>query len=234
MRALLLLLLIPIAAVAQLQLYVAPPNSEILLGGSYDQGSVAAGDILETRFRVRNNGRSPATVTSVSVGGAGFSMPTPASLPYVLAAGLNYDFVVRFQARDQGTYSANLAVNGISVLLRATALAAAVVRANGNPVNAGSNIDFGRVERAAWARSCLNWRTLRVKRWPFDRFNSAGRRSVRTIFPCPLTSPAARHSCLRFDSSQKPPACSRVRSWSTAANSGSPARRQSRRSHVLQ
>jgi len=144
-----LLLLIPAAAVAQLQLYVAPPNTEILLSGFYDLGSAPIGDVLPTRFRVRNTGTSSATVTNIRVAGTGFSIPTPASLPYVIAPGLNLDFTVRFQARDHGAYSANLTVNGMTVLLRATALPGAVVRANGASVIAGSSIDFGRVERGS-------------------------------------------------------------------------------------
>jgi hypothetical protein len=144
---LVLLLLVPLAAIAQLHLYVAPPNNEILLAGFYDLGSVPLGDTLQTRFRVRNHGTASATVTNISVAGTGFSIPTPASLPYLIAPGLNLDFTVRFQAREHGTYSANLTVNNTTVLLRATALAGATVRANGASIAAGASIDFGRVER---------------------------------------------------------------------------------------
>jgi hypothetical protein len=148
-RVVLILSLLAPAAFAQLRLYVAPPNSEIPISGVYEQGTVAAGDTLETRFRVRNHGISAVTITSLGVAGSGFSIANQPSLPHTLAPGLNADFVVRFHARDYGTYSANLSVNGISVLLRAASLAAVMVRSNGNPISAGASIDFGRAERGS-------------------------------------------------------------------------------------
>jgi hypothetical protein len=154
-RAILLLGLLPLSVLAQLRIYVAPPNSESPVSSLHDLGSVAAGDALETRFRVRNHGVAAIPVTSLSVAGTGFSLAGQPSLPYVLAPGLNLDFTVRFQARDHGSYSANLAVNGTSVLLRASALAAAVIRLNGNTVTAGSSVDFGRVERGSAGRVVL-------------------------------------------------------------------------------
>src|SRR5687767_2656623 len=113
-RILLLLALLPPACFSQLKIYLAPasaPGTETLVPAIHDLGSVAAGDTLETRFRVRNHGATAATITSLSVGGSGFSIAGQPSLPYTLAPGLNLDFTVRFQARDFGAYSANLAVN---------------------------------------------------------------------------------------------------------------------------
>ena len=72
------------------------------------------------------------------------------SLPYTVAPGLNMDFTVRFQVNDYGSYSANLSVNGISLLIRATAIAGVAVKANGSSVAAGASIDFGRAERGSF------------------------------------------------------------------------------------
>jgi hypothetical protein len=143
--------LLPAIASAQLQLYVAPSNSETAVSGVYDLGSAPVGDALETRFRVRNHGVAPVTVTIMGVAGTGFSMKGQPSLPYILATGLNLDFTIRFQARDSGSYSANLSINGTSVLLRASAAAAASIRAAGQPIAAGASVDFGRVERGTSA-----------------------------------------------------------------------------------
>ena len=151
-RFLPLLLLLPAACIAQLRIYMAPqsaPGTETLVPAIHDLGSVAAGDTLETRFRVRNHGVTAASITSLNVAGSGFSVAGQPSLPYTLPPGLNLDLTVRFQARDFGAYSANLSVNGSIVLLRASASAAAVIRANGQQLTAGSSIDFGRVERDA-------------------------------------------------------------------------------------
>jgi hypothetical protein len=146
-RILLLLAALPFVAPAQLQLYVAPPNSETALTSFYDQGTVATGDSLDTRYRVRNHGVSAVTITKLGVAGAGFKLIAQPSLPYTIAPGLNLDFTVRFQASEYGSYSANLSVNSISLLVRATALAGVTVKANGSVVSAGASIDLGRAER---------------------------------------------------------------------------------------
>ncbi|MEJ7608234.1 MAG: hypothetical protein WKF37_18690 [Bryobacteraceae bacterium] len=57
------------------------------------------------------------------------------------------DFTVRFSPANFGAYSANLSVNGIALLVRASSSAGAILEANGAAVNSGETVDFGRVER---------------------------------------------------------------------------------------
>ncbi len=60
---------------------------------------------------VTNAGNHPATVSSFSVSGVGFSTPTPPALPIALAAGQSQRFEVRFAPVSTGTVTGTLAVN---------------------------------------------------------------------------------------------------------------------------
>lgn len=146
-----LLLALPALAAAQLQIYVAPPNTETPVAGLYDVGTISVGDSLSTRFRLRNNSNVAVTLQTLHVAGRAFAMSGQPSLPYTVAPGLNVDFTIRFQPPDYGSYSANIAFNGSGLLLRGSGTAAAVVRAAGEPIAAGASLDFGRVERGAAA-----------------------------------------------------------------------------------
>ncbi|MGH9663627.1 MAG: choice-of-anchor D domain-containing protein, partial [Bryobacteraceae bacterium] len=68
--------------------------------------------------------------------------------PYIVAPSNFLEFRVRFAPQSVGSYSANLAVDGISVIVLGTANAAPAltVSQNGAPLTAGSTIDFGRVQ----------------------------------------------------------------------------------------
>ena len=141
-------LLGPGLLLGQLQLHVAPQNgTEMAVTGVQELGSVAVSDALDTRFRIRNLGSAPVTLTSLSVRGSGFSMFGQPSLPHTVAPGLNVDFTIRFLVQTFGAYSANLSVNGTSILLRASAAGGAAVSLDGTRLAAGSTVDFGRVER---------------------------------------------------------------------------------------
>jgi hypothetical protein len=70
-------------------------------------------------------------------------------LPHLLAPGLNMDFTVRFSPRDYGSYSANLNVNGIGLLLTGSSTAAPVLSMNGTQLPSGSSVDLGLAERGS-------------------------------------------------------------------------------------
>jgi hypothetical protein len=57
------------------------------------------------------------------------------------------DFTVRFAPADYGSYSANLTVNGTSVLLTGSSMAAAIVSSGGVRLTSGSTTDMGLAER---------------------------------------------------------------------------------------
>lgn len=150
-RLLLLLVATPIFLAAQLKLYVGPSSDQNAVGTVYDMGSTPAGEKIETRFQVRNTGATSVNITPMFVQGEGFTMVNKPSLPYVIAPGSNLDFTIRFQPRDYGTFSANLTLNGISVLLRGSAFAGAVVRVGDTSLTSGDTVDFGHIERGQTA-----------------------------------------------------------------------------------
>jgi hypothetical protein len=146
-------LLLPLSALAQLQLYVAPPGAtETAFPGVYDMGTVAVADSLDARFRIRNTGPTTVTLTYLYCAGAGFTMTGAPSMPFVVAPGVNVDFTIRFAPGNSGVYSANLQINGTGYLLRGTALAGVTLRQGSEDVATGASLDLGRVERGESAK----------------------------------------------------------------------------------
>jgi hypothetical protein len=148
MRALALFCLSTACAIAQMQLLlVDAPGSEKPVAAFHQIGSVPVGERLDTILRVRNTSQAVLTIRTLTLGGAGFTIFGQPSLPHVVAPGLNMDFTVRFAPGDYGSYSANLTVNGTSVLLSGSSTAAPVLSAGGVRVPSGSAIDLGLTER---------------------------------------------------------------------------------------
>lgn len=148
MRLLASLLLIASAAFAQMQLLVVnAPGQEKPVATVYSLGSAPVGDRLDTVFRVRNTSQAALTIRTLTLGGSGFTMFGQPSLPHILAPGLNMDLTVRFSPRDYGSYSANLSVNGMGLLLTGTSTAAPLLSVDGTQLPSGSAIDLGLAER---------------------------------------------------------------------------------------
>src|SRR5579884_2081381 len=114
-----LLMLAPLALQAQLALYVVNGGTETAAGPTYNVGTIASGDSRDTRFRARNSGSAPVTITQLAVSGAGFSIVQTPSTPFVIAGGSFQDIYVHFTGTLAASYSANFQVNNISVLLTA-------------------------------------------------------------------------------------------------------------------
>jgi hypothetical protein len=129
------------------QLVLSTVNPETPLGPSLDFGKIAAGDTKDVRVRARNNGAGPIPVTTLTIGGAGFSLPDKPSLPYSVAPGTFLDFTVHFTGSTIASYSANLQVNSTSVLLLASVAASATLVAGTGCTgpDSASVIDFGAV-----------------------------------------------------------------------------------------
>lgn len=137
-------------ALGQMQfLVVDAPGSEKPVSTMVQVGAAPVGDRVDTVFRVRNTSQAQLVIRTLTVGGAGFSMFGQPSLPHTLAPGLNMDFTVRFAPKDYGSYSANLSVNGVGVLLAGSSTAAPVLSSDGTQLPAGSSIDLGLAERGA-------------------------------------------------------------------------------------
>jgi Abnormal spindle-like microcephaly-assoc'd, ASPM-SPD-2-Hydin len=113
--ALLFLLAAPIA-LAQFDL-VLPDGTPV--PSLYDLGQVPSGESTATHFRLRNTSASPATLTTLGVAGAGFTLTAP-SVPIGIPAQGAIDLTVTFSAAGTGGYSAVLHADGISILLTAT------------------------------------------------------------------------------------------------------------------
>ncbi|MBC7925383.1 MAG: choice-of-anchor D domain-containing protein [Bryobacteraceae bacterium] len=153
---LLLALLLPAIASAQLQLFLAPTGGEEkLVNAIHDMGSVAVAESSSVRFRLRNQGQSAVTLTALYAAGSGFNMTGAPTVPFLVAAGMNVDFTIRFSPPNAGSYSANLQVNGTGYILRGTGLGGATLRQGGQDLLPDSAIDFGRLERGTTSRIAL-------------------------------------------------------------------------------
>ncbi len=151
-RLLLLALLLPLAARAQLALFVANGAAETPVGASFDFGKVALGDAKDVRFRARNTGSTTIKVTTLALSGAGFTLVADQSLPFSISPGNFQDVTVHFVAGIVATYSANLQLNSLSVLLLASSVASATLSSAvgcTGPDPATGSIGFGTVLTSA-------------------------------------------------------------------------------------
>jgi hypothetical protein len=142
--------LLPMAALAQIQVLQFDGTNSNPVGALVDVGSAAAGDTIETRFRARNIGPGPAVLQTLSLAGSGFRIASAPSLPYTIAPGSEAEFRVAFNPQSIGTYSAFLLVNTINITLRGIVAPSAVVAlASGTVLVAGAAVDFGSLLRGA-------------------------------------------------------------------------------------
>lgn len=140
------LMLAPCSLLAQLELYAVRDGSERRVADNYNVGAVEMGDSVDTVFRLRNPGTSAVELDRLSADGAGFSIANAPSLPASVSAGAGLDFTVRFQPVAAGGHSAFLRVNGGSVLLLATGLAAPTVLLDNVALSPGGAVDFGSIQ----------------------------------------------------------------------------------------
>jgi hypothetical protein len=114
-------LLAPLALAAQMKLYVVRQGVEEAVGASYEVGTVAVGQYLDTTFRVRNTAILPSWLQGLNLAGARFSFVNLLlERPLQLAWGESFEFVVRFTPLDAGPSNAYLNVNGVTTLLTGT------------------------------------------------------------------------------------------------------------------
>lgn len=152
-RTLLLASLWPLCGVAQIELFQFDGTNETPVGAVVDVGAVSPGDTLVARFRVRNIGASPVTLTNLALAGSGFAITSEPSLPYQLAPYTGSpvseaEFRVAFSPTAIEEYNATLEVNTINVFLQGTGVPAAVLTVEGvaGPLTAGATIDFGSLQ----------------------------------------------------------------------------------------
>lgn len=150
-RALLLASLLPLSAFAQLQLVEITGTTKTPVGTTFNLGSAAPGDTLETTFGLVNNGLGPATLETLSLSGQGFSLAALPQIPYIIAPGFDVEFQVDFTPGTAGSYSAFLQITGnpnsMNIALTGSAVAGASLMLAGSqtPLTAGAVINFGSV-----------------------------------------------------------------------------------------
>jgi hypothetical protein len=148
--ALLFSLLLPLPALAQLQIFEfdGTTDTPITDGALVNVGTAAPGDTVKARFHVRNTGQGPATFETLALAGQGFTILSAPSLPYILAPYIGLaseaEFDVAFSPTIIGSFSAFLDVNNLNFLLQGTSAASAVITLLGSqtPLTAGQPVDF--------------------------------------------------------------------------------------------
>ncbi len=143
-RALLFASLLPLSALAQIQVFVLNGTTLTAVGSSFSVGAAALGDTIETQFRVQNSASTEVQL-AVSLSGEGFAIqciPAPDIPPNAESA-----FCVDFTPTILGSFSASLVVNGTSITLLGKAIAGATVALSGSntPLPYGATINFGSV-----------------------------------------------------------------------------------------
>ncbi len=146
MKAMLLLLL-PLAAHAQLALFAVTGTTETSVGSSYQFGPVAINTSSSVQFQVYNTGSTSITVTSVTLAGAGFTFEYPLShFPQVIPAystmAQALSVWVSLTPTSAASLNASLAVNaasgGISTILYGSGVTAPTLTSNTGCAGSGS------------------------------------------------------------------------------------------------
>jgi hypothetical protein len=111
------------------------------VGGRPVAGVFDFGESTAVQFRLTNTSDQAAVLSNLSVRGAGFSIDGGPALPMVMAAGAALDFRVVFDGAAVASYSAELAADGVTVLLTASVRP----RLTYSPLGA-AGLDFGSVD----------------------------------------------------------------------------------------
>lgn len=127
-RAAILVLLAPLLAQAQLQLFVGGVN---VTSSTYSLGPVAAGSTGDVVIQATNSGSAPVTITQLALSGTGFTIVNTSSTPYPVSPGGSMRIEVQFSAGGGplGGYSAALEVNNLQVILTASSVGVATLTA---------------------------------------------------------------------------------------------------------
>lgn len=149
MTRILLALLVALPCFGQLTMYVVDGTTETVLAPNalLQMKPIESGDTQSVRLRVRNLGAQDAQITQFSADGAGFSLQRPFP-PIALAAGGAVNATLVFTAGAPASYSANLRMNGTTVLV--------LVNVNAGPTltivpqcagTSANTVNFGEVVR---------------------------------------------------------------------------------------
>ncbi len=141
------------AAQAQFDLFLVEGTVERPAPAVYDFGVLYANESVTAHFRLRNTSGAAATLNSLAVAGAGFTLTAP-TLPVGLAPQQAIDLSVAFRTADTGAYSASLHSEGAGILLIATVAPRLTYRVDsGTGVEFPGTLDFGSVVRGGIRRA---------------------------------------------------------------------------------
>src|SRR5689334_7130790 len=123
-RLVLIAALLPLASFGQLQLFLFDGTTETALGVAYDAGTVAPGDTLELRFRVRNMSTGAINIQAISIARDAFKIAVRPFLPFILAPGVAADLRTEFYPTGAGACNASLMVNNLTLGIHSISAAA--------------------------------------------------------------------------------------------------------------
>jgi hypothetical protein len=156
-----LLLSLASPAWGQLELFSVNGTEERPLSGLLNLGSTPTGEPLDVLVRVRNPGPAAATLSALSVAGAGFRLHQDPPIPFVLPARFSLDFYVRFAAEQPAADARGvLRINTVTITLLAAAVASAnlyLLEDDGSRLRrmSGQPIAFAPLERGGLSRRRL-------------------------------------------------------------------------------
>ena len=150
-RLLLCASLLPLSALAQLQVFQFDGTNYTPVSTVVNIGTAAPGDTIISRFRVRNMTSAPVVLQTITLAGEGFSIQSSPSLPYTLPPYVGptseAEIDTNFSPTIIASYSATLAINSTSIILQGTAAPTATLSLSGSttPLPAGATVNFGSV-----------------------------------------------------------------------------------------
>ncbi len=150
-RLLLFASLLPLSALAQLQVFQFDGTNYTPVSTVVNIGTAAPGDTIISRFRVRNMGSAPVVLQTITLAGEGFTIQSSPSLPYTLPPYVGptseAEIDTNFSPTIIASYSATLAINSVSIILQGTAAPTATLSLSGSttPLAAGATVNFGSV-----------------------------------------------------------------------------------------
>jgi len=140
---------------SQLNFSMVSESGDVPVTALVQLAPAAAGDTVDTIFRLRNAGKTNAPVTGITIGGTGFSLASLPDFPTSLAPGGSLDFIVRFRPPIAATYSSVLKSDGIEVFVLGTGIPVLSIYVDDNgsrrPLDTSAGLDFGAAERGTRA-----------------------------------------------------------------------------------
>jgi hypothetical protein len=151
-RVLLLCSLLPLSALAQLEVFEFNGTTDTPVGALVNVGTAAPGDTIVARFHVRNTSGGPVVLQMILLSGDGFAIQSAPSIPYTLSPYVGpaseAEIDIDFSPTIVASYSATLLINTINIVLQGTAapLAVVTVGSSTTPLNGGATVNFGSVD----------------------------------------------------------------------------------------